>query len=126
MRDRSYEAPGCVRITVGTREQTRRLLAALERDLEAMSQPILVFDMDGVLVDVTESYRETIARTVRALHRRRRSRASRFRSTRTRAAGMTTGSSRTTSSPTPASTSPFEEVKAHFQIHLPRQRRRTA
>jgi histidinol-phosphate aminotransferase len=30
VRDRSYEAPGCVRITVGTREQTRRLLAALE------------------------------------------------------------------------------------------------
>ena len=29
-----------------------------------MSQPLLVFDMDGVLVDVTESYRETIARTV--------------------------------------------------------------
>jgi len=27
-------------------------------------KPILVFDMDGVLVDVTESYRETIARTV--------------------------------------------------------------
>ncbi len=30
VRDRSYEAPGCVRITVGTREQTRRLLAVLE------------------------------------------------------------------------------------------------
>lgn len=30
VRDRSYEAPGCVRITVGTREQTRRLLAAVE------------------------------------------------------------------------------------------------
>ena len=29
-----------------------------------MNQPILVFDMDGVLVDVTGSYRETIARTV--------------------------------------------------------------
>jgi histidinol-phosphate aminotransferase len=29
VRDRSHEAPGCVRITVGTREQTRRLLAAL-------------------------------------------------------------------------------------------------
>ena len=28
-----------------------------------MSKPILIFDMDGVLVDVTESYRETIART---------------------------------------------------------------
>jgi HAD superfamily phosphatase len=30
-----------------------------------MSRPILVFDMDGVLVDVTESYREAIAQTVR-------------------------------------------------------------
>ena len=29
-----------------------------------MKEPLLVFDMDGVLVDVTESYRETIARTV--------------------------------------------------------------
>jgi HAD superfamily phosphatase len=28
-----------------------------------MTKPMLVFDMDGVLVDVTESYRETIART---------------------------------------------------------------
>ena len=30
VRDRSYEVPGCVRMTVGTREQTRRLLAAME------------------------------------------------------------------------------------------------
>lgn len=30
VRDRSYEVPGHVRVTVGTREQTRRLLAALE------------------------------------------------------------------------------------------------
>ncbi len=29
-----------------------------------MAQPLLIFDMDGVLVDVTESYRETICRTV--------------------------------------------------------------
>jgi len=29
-----------------------------------MSKPLLVFDMDGVLVDVTESYRETITQTV--------------------------------------------------------------
>ena len=29
-----------------------------------VSQPLLIFDMDGVLVDVTESYRETIAATV--------------------------------------------------------------
>jgi histidinol-phosphate aminotransferase len=30
VRDRGYDAPGCVRITVGTREQMRRMLAALE------------------------------------------------------------------------------------------------
>ncbi|MGA3042085.1 MAG: HAD-IA family hydrolase [Bryobacteraceae bacterium] len=30
-----------------------------------MARPLIVFDMDGVLVDVTESYRETIMRTVR-------------------------------------------------------------
>jgi histidinol-phosphate aminotransferase len=30
VRDRSYEAAGCVRITVGTRDQTRRMLAVLE------------------------------------------------------------------------------------------------
>jgi histidinol-phosphate aminotransferase len=31
VRDRSYESPGAVRITAGTREQTRRLLAELEK-----------------------------------------------------------------------------------------------
>ena len=34
VRDRSYEAAGCVRITAGTREQTRCLLAALEEILK--------------------------------------------------------------------------------------------
>ncbi len=31
VRDRSYEIPGGVRVTVGTRDQTRRMLAALEK-----------------------------------------------------------------------------------------------
>lgn len=31
VRDRSYEIPGCVRVTVGTREQVRRFLAELEQ-----------------------------------------------------------------------------------------------
>jgi HAD superfamily phosphatase len=30
-----------------------------------MSKPLLIFDMDGVLVDVTESYRESIVQTVK-------------------------------------------------------------
>jgi histidinol-phosphate aminotransferase len=33
VRDRSYEIPGCVRVTVGTREQARRFLAALGETL---------------------------------------------------------------------------------------------
>ena len=31
VRDRSYEIPGCVRVTVGTREQIRSFLAELEQ-----------------------------------------------------------------------------------------------
>jgi histidinol-phosphate aminotransferase len=30
VRDRSYELPGCVRVTIGTREQTRRFLSGIE------------------------------------------------------------------------------------------------
>ena len=40
-----------------------------------MSDQLLVFDMDGVLVDVTESYRETIQRTVEHFTARRITRA---------------------------------------------------
>lgn len=40
-----------------------------------MPQGVLVFDMDGVLVDFTESYRETICRTVEHFTGRRISRA---------------------------------------------------
>ena len=36
---------------------------------------VLVFDMDGVLVDVTDSYRETIVRTVEHFTRQRIERA---------------------------------------------------
>ena len=34
-----------------------------------MVKDLLIFDMDGVLVEVSESYRETIQQTVAALHR---------------------------------------------------------
>ena len=32
--------------------------------MDSLTAPLLIFDMDGVLVDVTESYRETIAATI--------------------------------------------------------------
>ena len=62
VRDRSYEIPGCVRVTVGTREQTARFLTRTG-EIWWMTDN-LVFDMDGVLAEVTESYRETIVQTV--------------------------------------------------------------
>ena len=61
VRDRSYEIAGCVRVTVGTRDQMRRFLSGVGADMEG----VIVFDMDGVLVDVSQSYRETIRETVR-------------------------------------------------------------
>ena len=61
MRDRSYEIPGAVRVTVGTRAQVERFLEELE---PYGLKGVIAFDMDGVLVEVGESYRETIVQTV--------------------------------------------------------------
>ncbi|MBI4480137.1 MAG: histidinol-phosphate transaminase [Acidobacteria bacterium] len=38
VRDRSYELPGCVRITVGTRAQTRQLLKVVQRATRSLSR----------------------------------------------------------------------------------------
>ena len=51
VRDRSYEIPGCVRVTIGTRAQIERFLEELEDTVDSM----IVFDMDGVLTEVSES-----------------------------------------------------------------------
>ena len=77
--------------------------------------------MDGVLVDVTESYRESITQTVRHFAGVELSR-SRFRSTRIRG-GTTTGSFRITSA-RPPSRRAVRGVKEYFQsIFLGGQRR---
>ena len=62
VRDRSYELPGCVRVTAGTPAQA----AAVPRNRRRSGslKHILVFDMDGVLAEVTESYRQAIVETV--------------------------------------------------------------
>ncbi|VVB56948.1 Aromatic-amino-acid aminotransferase 2 [uncultured archaeon] len=59
---------GCARMNVGTGEQNRRLLDELGKILpdtggRAQTGQALLFDMDGVLVDVSQSYRKVIART---------------------------------------------------------------
>ncbi|MDP8256793.1 MAG: histidinol-phosphate transaminase [Candidatus Alcyoniella australis] len=62
VRDRSADLglSGVLRITIGDSEQVRTLLSALEQTLERRA---LLLDMDGVLVDVSRSYRTAIAQT---------------------------------------------------------------
>ncbi len=60
--DREPQLADRLRITVGTRDDHRRLLAALA---EILPPQALLLDMDGVLVDSRLSCDETILRTVR-------------------------------------------------------------
>ena len=65
VRDRSSDAmlDGCVRITIGTKKQTEELAKAINNAASSM-KPLLIFDIDGVLVDVSKSYRAAIKQTV--------------------------------------------------------------
>jgi histidinol-phosphate aminotransferase len=78
IRDRSRDVANTARITCGTLAHTRRAIALLEAFYrrprpapsaapEADTRPVIVFDMDGVLVDVRGSYRAAIAAAVREL-----------------------------------------------------------
>ncbi len=59
VRDRS-DLEGFLRITIGTKEQMQRVLAILQA---LCSKTALIFDMDGVLIDESESYRPCIIKT---------------------------------------------------------------
>jgi len=65
VRDRSRDPllSGYVRITLGTKEQTKSLILAIESLMKEIN-PMLIFDIDGVLVDVSKSYRFAIKKTV--------------------------------------------------------------
>ncbi|MEK6869746.1 MAG: histidinol-phosphate transaminase, partial [Nanoarchaeota archaeon] len=65
VRDRSMDKllGGCVRVTLGTREQTKKLIDAINKIVKE-TKPLLIFDIDGVLVDVSKSYRVAIKQTV--------------------------------------------------------------
>ena len=64
VRDRSSDVllNGCVRITLGTVKQTKKLIKALRQTIKEIN-PQLIFDIDGVLVDVSKSYRAAIKQT---------------------------------------------------------------
>ncbi|MDP3766199.1 MAG: histidinol-phosphate transaminase [Nanoarchaeota archaeon] len=53
---------GCVRITLGTEKQTRMLIKAISKIIKGIN-PLLIFDIDGVLADVSKSYRIAIKLT---------------------------------------------------------------
>ena len=53
---------GCVRITLGTLKQTKELIKAFRQVIKEIN-PLLIFDIDGVLVDVSKSYRVAVKKT---------------------------------------------------------------
>ena len=53
---------GCVRITLGAGKQTRRLISAISEAIRKIN-PLLIFDIDGVLADASKSYRIAIKKT---------------------------------------------------------------
>jgi histidinol-phosphate aminotransferase len=61
VRDKSDDIEGCLRITVGTKEQCEKILDVLK---QVMKERVILFDMDGVLVDTTNSYDNAICNTV--------------------------------------------------------------
>lgn len=80
VRDRGRDVPGAVRITCGAAADMARAVALLEdyyrqpaapqprrQAARRGDLPVAVFDMDGVLVDVSGSYRRAIAATVAQL-----------------------------------------------------------
>ena len=69
VRDRSYEIPGCVRVTIGTREQIETVFGGIGDAVGSMSMfDMIVFDMDGVLTEVSESLSRGDCADGRAFH----------------------------------------------------------
>jgi histidinol-phosphate aminotransferase len=57
---------GCARITIGTIEQSKYFISELKKVIPILELDTLLFDMDGVLVDVSKSYRVAIKETVKS------------------------------------------------------------
>jgi len=55
---------GFLRVSVGTKAENECFVSALR---ECVPADGVIFDIDGVLVDVSKSYREAIKQTVKAL-----------------------------------------------------------
>lgn len=70
VRDRSSYPllKNCLRITLGTKEQTKKVVTAIKDILRVR---VLLFDLDGVLVDVSKSYRVAIKKTVECFTKQR-------------------------------------------------------
>ena len=60
---RYFEAYQAIRLSVGTKDQNNKVVAVF-KEFSARQYDSVIFDMDGVLVDVTNSYRQAIKKTV--------------------------------------------------------------
>ncbi|MFZ2025678.1 MAG: histidinol-phosphate transaminase [Microgenomates group bacterium] len=63
VRTLSINGESALRITIGKPAQNRKVLSILNTDNDRTQYDALLFDMDGVLVDVTQSYRIAIRKT---------------------------------------------------------------
>jgi len=64
LRDRNSYVKNCLRITIGTKDQCVELIKNLDKILFRLNKiDTILFDMDGVLVDVSKSYRVAIKQT---------------------------------------------------------------
>ncbi len=64
IRDRSSYRKGCSRITIGSIEQIDLLIASID---ELLDKETIIFDMDGVIIDVNKSHRLAIKKTVKQI-----------------------------------------------------------
>ena len=113
VRDRSYEAPGGVRITVGTRDPNPPPAGGAGRNLEPMNEPLIVSTW---MASWWTSPKATARPSPKpsSTSPASKSLANRFRTARIRAAGTTTGNSATTSSNRPAKRSPSKPPRTTF------------
>lgn len=63
VRTLSINGERCLRITIGKPSQNRKIISILDASRNIAPYDSLLFDMDGVLIDVTRSYRVCIQKT---------------------------------------------------------------
>lgn len=64
LRERTKVIENSLRISIPKLEESKRLINEIKKEIRKETFPLLIFDIDGVLVDVSNSYRKAIKKTV--------------------------------------------------------------